>query len=103
MFSRHARFAITVAIVVTLPLLLYWATWNTDLGLIGLFFYNLYYAPLSWIGLPFFDSAVEIGVVARWPGFVLAAVIYSALLYGARRWLSRARYSGAEQSEEEGK
>jgi hypothetical protein len=28
----HAKFAVAVTIVVTLPLLLYWATWNTDVG-----------------------------------------------------------------------
>jgi hypothetical protein len=68
-------------VLVVLPFVLDWLTWNSPIGLVGLLLYNVYYLPLSWIGGPFFSHAAEIGVVPHLPGRVLAAVFYSGVVF----------------------
>ncbi|WP_411339192.1 hypothetical protein V6U71_14895 [Sphingopyxis sp. J-6] len=53
--------------------------------------HQLYYAPLSWIGPPFFNPDSEVMFFVTVPGRILTACCYSALwltmVYLAQRWL----------------
>ena len=81
MIRTGAKTYAAIVLVVVLPFVLDWLTWNTPIGLLGLLLYNIYYLPLSWIGAPFFSHAAEIGVVPHLPGVVLAGVFYAGVVF----------------------
>ena len=102
MIRPRATVCVWFISVAMLPLVLYWGSRNDfiDAGLIWLFLYNVYYAPVSWIGAPFFRSAAEIGVVVPWPGYLFTVALYSGVIYAIFR--SRARQRARRISSPDG-
>jgi hypothetical protein len=101
MFRRHRTFVIIAACVGVFPFVLEFLMWLTpDIGLIWLLFHQLYYSPLSGIGEAFFTPDSDVSFWVRWPGRVLAVVVYVGglivLRWGYGRW--RARHSSSAAS-----
>jgi hypothetical protein len=71
---------IVLAGFLLLPLIL-WALYNVDrqAGLIWFFLHQIYYAPLSWLGQPFFHNDSEVGFWVLPLGRLLTAVVYALL------------------------
>ena len=94
MLRRHRTFVIAAACVALVPFVLELLLWSTpDIGLIWLLFHQLYYAPLSGIGEPFFTPGSDVSFWVRWPGRVLALVVYVGSLIVVR-WAYGRWYAG---------
>jgi hypothetical protein len=63
------RRTLLLAFILLLPLL-FWllADVDSERGLVWLLFHQVYYAPLSWLGSPFFVPDGDLGFWAKWPG-----------------------------------
>lgn len=79
MRAKVFPFIVLAGLLLT-PLIL-WALYNVDrqTGLIWLFLHQIYYAPLSWLGQPFFRKDSDVGFWVLPLGRLLTGVVYSLL------------------------
>jgi hypothetical protein len=88
--GRDVRFWGFVAAVVVFPFALAALIhWDEMRGLVWFLLHQAYYAPLSWLGEPFFRADSEVSFWVLPAGRVLAAAVYPGLLIAVRllwRW-----------------
>ena len=81
---KNSTAVITWLTLITIPLVCWLLIIVTDWGLIPLFVESVYFLPISWIGVPYFQFIPDIGAhIATEAGRSLGIVVYSAIFWSA--------------------